>query len=104
MRTRWPRGSVLRNCSSWAGTRPASHGVKFSRNRFSQNSGFAASSLRETGDRPLFFASIMRSPSTVRKLWSVPGFPSALDADDLLQGVHDLDEVGLVGHDAVDVL
>src|SRR5262249_42369109 len=54
-------------------TRPASQGVKFSRKRCSQNSGFDASCL-------------------------------TFDTHDLLQGVHHVDEVRLVGHDAVDVL
>src|SRR5215467_4695275 len=73
MRTRRPRGSAARKRSRAEGTRPASQGVKFSRKRFSQNSGFEASCL-------------------------------AFDTHDLLQRVRDLDEVGLVGHHAVDVL
>src|SRR6266567_5086267 len=77
MSTRCPRGSVFRNCSSAAGTRPASQGVKFSRKRFSQNSGRAASSL---------------------------DMGSTFYADDLLQRVHDVDQIGLVGHHLFDIL
>src|SRR6266581_2434723 len=77
MRTRCPRGSVFRNSCSAAGTRPASQGVKPSRKRFSQNSGCAASSR---------------------------GIGSTLHADDLLQRMNDLHEIGLVGHHLLDVL
>jgi hypothetical protein len=62
--TRCPRGSAFRNCASAAGTPPASQGVKFSRNRFSQNSNRAGSSL---------------------------GVRSAFDTDHLLERMDDID-------------